>query len=93
MDMATILVIWPRPFEQTFVPRSHGDYIWNLASIGLAVSKENKFENVVNLSDIGPRSMNDLDLWLGQWMTLTFDIHVGSYTHLVLKLHLPSLTS
>ena len=27
-----------------------------------SVSKEKKFENV-NLSDLGPRSMNDLDLW------------------------------
>ena len=31
-----------------------------LASIDLAVSKEKKFENV-NLSYLGPRSMNDLD--------------------------------
>ena len=29
-------------------------------SIGLAVSKEKKFEKKVNLSDLGPRSMNDL---------------------------------
>ena len=28
---------------------------------GIAVSKEKKFENV-NLSDLGPRLMNDLDL-------------------------------
>ena len=43
-------------------PPFHGGSIWNLASINLAVSKEKKFENV-NLSDLGPRSMNDLDLW------------------------------
>ena len=30
---------------------------WNLASIGLAVSKE-----MLNLSDLGPRSLNDLNL-------------------------------
>ena len=42
---------------------SHGGSTWNLASIGQAVSKEKKLENVVNLSDLGPRSMNDLDLW------------------------------
>ena len=30
MGMAAILVIWPGPFEQTFVPPSHGGFIWNL---------------------------------------------------------------
>ena len=30
--------------------------------MGLAVSKEKKFENVVNLIDLGRRSMNDLDV-------------------------------
>ena len=45
MGMTDILVMWPEPFEQTFVPLSHGGSIWNLASIGLAVSKK-KFENV-----------------------------------------------
>ena len=44
--------------------------MWNLASISLAVSNEKKLENV---SDIGPRPMNDL----------TFDIHRGLCTHLV----------
>ena len=34
MGMATILVMWPGPFEQTFVPPSHEDSIWNLVSIG-----------------------------------------------------------
>ena len=36
---------------------SDGSSIWNLASIGLAVS-----EQMLNLSDLGRRSMNDLDL-------------------------------
>ena len=40
MGMAAILVMWPRPFEQTFVPPSNGDSIWNLASIGPVVSEE-----------------------------------------------------
>ena len=40
MGMRAILVMWPGPFEQTFVPPSHGGYKWNLASIGLAVSKD-----------------------------------------------------
>ena len=51
---------WPR--LHTFILPSHGGTTWNLASIGQAVSKEKKFENV-NLSDLGPRSVNDLDLW------------------------------
>ena len=40
--MAAILVMWPGPVEQTFILPS----TWNLASIGLAISKEKKFENV-----------------------------------------------
>ena len=40
MGMAAIFVMWPGPFEQTFVPQSHGDSIWNLASIGPVVSEE-----------------------------------------------------
>ena len=30
MAMAAILIMWPGPFEQTFVPQSHGGIIWNL---------------------------------------------------------------
>ena len=62
MGMAAILVMWPGPFEQSFVPLSHGGATWNLALISLAVSREKKFANV-ELSDLGPRPMNDLDLW------------------------------
>ena len=62
MGMAAILVRWPGTFEYTLIPQSHEGSIWNFASIGLAFSKEKKFEHV-NLSDLGPRSMNDLDLW------------------------------
>ena len=46
MDMAAILVMWPRPFEQTFVSPPQGGSLWNLASIGPVVSEENMFENV-----------------------------------------------
>ena len=46
MGMAAILVMWPGPFEQAFVPPSKEGSIWNLAPIGLAVLKENKFENI-----------------------------------------------
>ena len=44
MGMAAILVMWPGPFEQTFVPPSHVDSIWNLASIGPVVSEEKMFK-------------------------------------------------
>ena len=46
MGMVAILVMWPGPFEQTFVPPSQGGSTWNLASIGQVVSKEKMFENV-----------------------------------------------
>ena len=42
--MAAILVMWQGPLEQTFVPPSYGDYIWNLASIGPVVSEEKMFK-------------------------------------------------
>ena len=40
MGGAVILVMWPRPPEQTFVPSSYGGSIWNMALIGPAVSEE-----------------------------------------------------
>ena len=46
MGMAAILVMWPGPLKHSFVPLSHGVSTCNLASIGLAVSKEKKFNNV-----------------------------------------------
>ena len=46
MGMAAILVMWPGPVEQIFVPQSHGGSIWNLILIGLVVSAEKMFENV-----------------------------------------------
>ena len=44
MGMVAILVIWPGSFEQTFIPPSHWDSTWNLASTGSAVP-EKMFEN------------------------------------------------
>ena len=44
MGVAAILVMWPRPHEQTFVPPSHWGSMWNLALIGPAVL-EKIFEN------------------------------------------------
>ena len=46
MGIAAILVMWPGPFEYTFVSLSQGGSIWNLASIGSVVSEEKMFENV-----------------------------------------------
>ena len=44
MGMAAILVMWPRPFEQIFIPPTPGGYIWNLVTIGPVVSEEKSFE-------------------------------------------------
>ena len=46
MGVAAILIMWPGPFEQTFLPASKGVYIWNLSLIGHMVSEEKMFENV-----------------------------------------------
>ena len=43
MGMAAILVMWPGPFEQNFVPPSHGDATWNFASICPVVSDKKMF--------------------------------------------------
>ena len=46
MGIAAIMVMWPGPFEQTFVSPSHGDSIWNLSSIGPVVPEEKMFKSV-----------------------------------------------
>ena len=46
MGMAVMLVMWPGPFEQLFVPPTPGGYIWNLVTIGPVVSEEKSFEIV-----------------------------------------------
>ena len=46
MGMAAILVMWPGPFEQLFVPPTPGGYIWNLVTIDPEVSEEKLFEIV-----------------------------------------------
>ena len=40
MVMAAILVMWPGPFEQTFVPPSYRSSTWNLTLIGPVVSEK-----------------------------------------------------
>ena len=44
MSMAAILVMWPGPFEQTFLPPPHRSSIWNLTLIGSVVSYEKMFK-------------------------------------------------
>ena len=46
LGMAAILVKWPGPFEQLFVPLAPGGYIVNLITIGPVVSEEKSFEIV-----------------------------------------------
>ena len=64
MGMVTTLVMWPKLFEQTYVPPSQGHSTWNLAWNGQVVIEENKFK-VLNLRDLDQ----------GQWMTLPFGTH------------------
>ena len=45
MGVTAILVTWPRPREQTFVPPFHRGSIWNLALTGPAVLEKKIFEN------------------------------------------------
>ena len=52
MGVAAILVMWPGPFEQFFVPASLGVSIWNMSLIGPVVS-EKMFENVDRRTDDG----------------------------------------
>ena len=56
MGMAAILVMWPGPFEHTFVPPSHGDSIWNLASIGQEFSEEKMFKECGRQTGDGRRT-------------------------------------
>ena len=53
MDVAAILVMWPRPCEQTFVPPSHWGSIWNLALIGPAILEKKIFEKCEQMDNGG----------------------------------------
>ena len=44
MGLVAILVMWPGPFGQTFVPPSHRSSIWNLNLTGPVVSEEKIFK-------------------------------------------------
>ena len=56
MGVAAILVMWPGPFQQTFIPPSLGVSIWNLSLIGQLFSEEKMFENVDGRTPDGRRS-------------------------------------
>ena len=51
MGMTAILVMWPRLFEQTFIPPSHEGSIWNLTLTGQEVSDEKMFEKCGQQTD------------------------------------------
>ena len=63
MSVAAILIMWPRPCEQTFVHPSHLGSVWNLALIGQAVLEKEVFENGVRRTDDGRRRTDD-----GPWL-------------------------
>ena len=46
MGMADILAMWPRPFEQLFVPKGPGGCKLNLVTICPLISEEKLFEIV-----------------------------------------------
>ena len=71
--MAAIQVMWPGPFEQTFIHLSHWGSFFKFG-----------FNR--------PSGFLEKEVWKcwirvtldqGQWITLTFHIHIGSCTHLV----------
>ena len=51
MAVVAILVMWPRPREQTFIPPSHLGSIWNLTLIGPTVLEKKIFENGGRMDD------------------------------------------
>ena len=60
MGMVAILVMWPTPCEQTFVPPSHWGFIWNLALIGPAVLEKKTLVSVDGRPTDGQRTMATL---------------------------------
>ena len=62
MDMAAMLVMWPNSFEFIFIPILLQALIWTLVPNRPTVFEKNKFL-LWNLSDLWPRSKNDLYLW------------------------------
>ena len=68
MGMAAILVMWPGPFIQSFVPPSQGGSTQNFALIGQAVSEKKMFENVDGRTTDGRRRRTP-DPWVSYKLT------------------------
>ena len=68
MGVAAILVMWPEPFEQTFVPASKGVSICNFNLIGPVVSEEKMFEIVDGRTDDGRQTT---DGHRSDWYTIS----------------------
>ena len=86
MGMSAILVMWPRSLTKLSFPdpMEAPHKIWFQSAMQFLRKRNLK---MLNLSDLGPRSMNDLDIWYS-YMTLTFDIHISSCSHLCFwKIH------
>ena len=62
MGLADILVMWPGPFEQISFPHPMEALheIWLQSALPFLRKRSLQ---MLNLSDLGPISMNDLDLW------------------------------
>ena len=96
MGMVAILVMWPGPFEQTFLPPSHGDPKWNLASIGPVVSEEKMFEECRRRTEaylsylLNNKGSGELKIWVSYFFmmmdiwnfkSLAFTVHKINVWH------------
>ena len=92
MGMVAILVIWSGPPKQAFVPQ--GGSRWNLASTGLVVIEEKKFENIES-EHTSPvlRIESQLTIFavvrtkhtyiFNAWMFIAFYFIIWSYRHIL----------
>ena len=69
MGMVAILVMWPWPFEGTFIPPSQRSSVWNLTLIGPMVSEEKMFKECGQWTEDGQRRptypiSSPVSLWL-----------------------------
>ena len=78
MDMAAIFIQWHLPFVFSFITPSRGGSTWNLASIGLAVSKEKQFENV---ESEWPWPLIFIKLHLLFWYTASTNLDIIDYNN------------
>ena len=88
MGMVAILVMWPGPVKQTFVPLSQGGSIWNLASIGPVVSEEKMLENVDILHTYIHTFIQLIDARTMQVKGKNSSTASWTYTRLFVKTHL-----